>query len=69
MLYTRDDFEKILEFGGARILRTLRSLLNELARLRIVTTLKRVSSFNRDLRVMEIQSYKTHNSESINLLL
>ena len=30
---------------------TLRSLLNEVARLRIVTFLKRASSFNRNLRV------------------
>ena len=30
---------------------TLRSLLNELARLRIVTVFKQASLFNRDLRV------------------
>ena len=33
---------------------TLRSLLNELARLTIVTIVKRASSFNRDLRVAKI---------------
>ena len=33
---------------------TLRSLLNELARLTVFSTVKRASSFNRDLRVCAI---------------
>ena len=44
---------------------TLRSLLNELARLTIKTIVKRASSFNRDLRVIRKSSFsfkKVHNS-------
>ena len=40
-----------LEFSCPRS-STLRSHLNELARLRILTIVKRASSFNRDLRVL-----------------
>ena len=39
------------------LVNTLRSLLNELARLRIVTILKRASSFNRDMRVRQTASW------------
>ena len=59
---TRVKCGRILIFNKAQAwltsftkwLATLRSLLNELARLTIVTTLKRASLFKRDLRVTEM---------------
>ena len=41
---------------------TLRSLLNELARLTVFSTVKRASSFNRDLRVLEGQIKGTYTN-------
>ena len=46
---------------------TLRSLLNELARLTIVTIVKRASSFNRDLRVASLLSAGVDNEKALEL--
>ena len=42
------------QFSKMYLTTTLRSLLNELDRLTIVTIFKRASSFNRDLRVVQL---------------
>ena len=49
----------------ATIRSTLMSLLNELARLTVLNTLKRASSFDRDLRVATIKQ-EFHREVNLN---
>ena len=52
------SFKVVSSYGGQKIqVLTLRSLLNELARLTVFSTVKRASSFNRYLRVEHQNTY------------
>ena len=46
---------------------TLRSLLNELARLTVFSTVKRASSFNRDLRVVCVSFGKSNMHSTLEI--